>query len=375
MVKLNLKKIQSKAEEIKKSEKERKSGGDSVFLNKFPVGTVEIRCMPPWSSAGELAKEVYTHFKLPPGNTTIVDVEKTYPDLGQPNPINRVLENFKDVLDVSRLWSKPTPKMNIYLPDSEVNQDNDELDKELLGKVVVASPPRSVFNEIVKMIANPRIGDITDPHDGFPVTVEKTTGKKWQDTKYSTNLIPERGPLDEDEDEVERIMEKIHDLDKFFPAPDDAKIAEMHTVAKALRKHLEGECRRLGAPIPEEEDEYQAPRKSKRRKPKLVEPGDEEDEDEDDAPWADDDDDDEEEEKLLPKKKAKKKATNGKKPSTKKRKTSRKKSSSPSQPECFADPDVYKVDDDQEEVCSECIWEVPCSQAQKKAGTFRHDED
>ena len=180
MAKLNLKKIKAKAKEIKQKEKDRKDkkSDDSAFVNKIPVGTIEIRLLPPWSSEGDLAKEIYTHFNLPPGNTTVVNLEKTFPRLGLDNPIDEVLEDFKDDLDVSRLWSKATPKINVFFPDSDINQDNDELSDNLLGKVKILSLSPGTYNQVVKKISNPRIGDITDPDDGYNLTIEKTTGKK-----------------------------------------------------------------------------------------------------------------------------------------------------------------------------------------------------
>lgn len=365
MAKLNLKKIKAKAEEIKEREKKRKEqgSGDSAFLNKIPVGVIEVRILPPWSDAGELAKEIWTHFKLPPGQTTVVDIENTYPRLGLENPIGEVLDEFADDLDVSRLRSKPTPKINVYFPDSDINQENEELSDEVLGKVKILSPSVGVYNQIVKMIGNPRIGDITDEDEGFNITIEKTTGAKWQDTRYDVQLCPRACPIHEDPDEQERILSKIWDLDKMFPAPDDAKIAEITTVASALRKHLEGQLRALGgapkrrrraAPVEEAEVdeanvEEEAP-KLKRRKKKTRKKAAE------DSPFESGEVEDE-----TP-------------PPAKKKVSRKKKKKRTSKPECFGDASTYKVDDNQYEVCNACKWEIPCTQAQKKAGTYCYEE-
>jgi len=375
MAKLNLGKIKAKAEEIKEREKKRKEqgSGDSAFVNKIPTGVIEVRILPPWSDAGELAKEIWTHFKLPPGQTTVVDIENTYPRLGLDNPVNEVLEEFGDDLDVSRLKSKPTPKINVYFPDSDINQENEELSQEVLGKVKILSPSVGVYNQIVKMISNPRIGDITDPEEGFNVTIEKTTGAKWQDTRYDVQLCPRACPIHEDPDEQERILEKIWDLDKMFPAPDDAKIAEIHTVAGALRKHLEKQLRELGG----------TPKRRTRTRAPEPEDEPEEAEEEDVA-------EEEEEEAPKPKRRTKKKVSRKKEaddsnfesgeveeeeaPPQNKKKVSSKKKKSKSKPECFGDADVYKVNDEQYETCNACIWEIPCTQAQKKAGVFSYEE-
>jgi len=383
MAKLNLNKIKAKAEEIKERDKARKEGGkgDSAFLNKIPTGVIEVRLLPPWSDAGELAKEISTHFKLPPGNSTVVDLAATHPRLGLDNPIGEVLEDFKDDVDVSRLWSKATPKINVYIPDSDINQDNEELSQEALGKVKILSPSTGVYNQIVSMISSPRIGDITDPDEGFNLTIEKTTGASWQDTRYKVQLCPRPCAIHEDPDEQERILEKTWDLDKMFPAPDDAKIAEIHLVAAALRKHLEKQVRQLGGTPkrrtrvakedePEEEDELE----EEELEEEELEEVEEEEEEEEEAP------------KPEAKKKAKKKRVtpplalgeDEETPPQSKKKlpttSSTKKKSATSKPDCYGDSDTYKVTDEQYEVCNACIWEVPCMQQQKKAGTFSYEE-
>ncbi len=384
MAKLNIKKIKAQHVAIKKQEKERKDKktDESAFLNKLPVGTIEVRLLPPWSSSGDLAKEIWTHFGLPPGNTTVIDIEKTHPALGLDNPIDEVLEDFKDDLDVSRLWSKATPKINAYIPESDINEECDDLSDNLMGKVKIISPSSGTYNQIVKKISNPRIGDITDPDDGYNLTIEKTVGKKWQDTRYSVELAPPQGPIHDDPDEQERILEKTWDLDKMYPAPDDAKIAEIHTTAKALRKHLEKQLREIGGvptrrkraskPVEEddddeteaEEDEAPKPKKKKagkkkpRRKPKV--------EVEDDGDYSGD----------LPFSEAEsdEETPRSKKSSSSSKKTAKKKAAGKKKPECFGDADVYKIDADQFDICNECAWEIPCERTQKKAGTFCYIE-
>lgn len=390
MGKLNLKKIKAKAAEIKQKEKERKEKGSSGIFLKIPEGTIEVRVLPPWSEEGLLSKEIYTHFRLPPGNTTCVDIGKSYPELGMDGPIAEVIDEFSEVLDVWKLKSKATPKINVYLPDCEVNQDNEELDKSQLGKVLIASPSVGVYNDIIKKISNPRIGDITDPNEGYYITIEKVVGAKWQDTAYNVELIPGACPIHDDEDEQEKILASLHDLDKMFPPPDDEKLSEIQQAAVALAKHLEklareqghnvssswaggGRKRRTTKPTAETEDAEEE---------ELEEPAEAE---EDSPPW----DDDEEEAapppkaKTLPKTRKRKdqeadspfesEEGDEEPPRTKtksSRATEKPRSKASSKPECFADPDVYKIDDEQSVACTRCMWEVPCMQAQKKAGTL-----
>jgi hypothetical protein len=389
VAKLNLKKIRAKAEEIKAREKARKQGGgnkDSAFINKLPAGTVEIRLMPPWSSDGDLAKEIWTHFGLPPGGTTVVDIEQSHPKRNLTNPINTVLEDFQGDLDVTRLWAKATPKVNVYFPESDINEDSD-LDPSVLGKVKIFSPSVGCYNQIVKIISNPRVGDITDAYDGYTLTIEKTTGAKWQDTRYNVQLCPGAHPIVEDEDELEAILEKTWDLDKMFPAPDDSKIAEVEAVAKALRKHLEKQLRGSGGMTSsrsnprtrkpreeaeeevdevEEEEEQPKPRKKakkkkakkKARKKKVVEEDD--DDYSGDPPFSQG-----EEEEDSPPKKAR----------SSKKKAKKKSSRANTKPDCYADPDVFKIDDDQYNICDSCIWEIPCQREQQKAGVYVYEGD
>jgi hypothetical protein len=385
MAKLNLKKIKAKATEIKKQEKERKDkkSDESAFLNKLPVGSIEVRLLPPWSSSGDLAKEIYTHFGLPPGNTTVIDIEKTHPKLGLPNPIDEVLEDFKDDLDVSRLWSKATPKINVYIPESDINEECEDLSDNLMGKVKIISPSSGTYNQIVKKISNPRIGDITDPDDGYNLTIEKTVGKKWQDTRYSVELAPPQGPIHEDPDEQERILEKTWDLDKMFPAPDDAKIAEIHTAAKALRKHLEKQLREIGG-VPTRRKRTSKPAEEELEDAEEPEDVAEEEEEEEEAPKAKkkkkrrkaavEDDGDYSDPPFPAREVTEEPSTTKKSVTSSSKKTSNKTTSKRKKPDCYGDADIYKIDDDQFNVCNDCQWEVPCERTQKKAGTFCYIE-
>jgi hypothetical protein len=378
-------KIRAKAAEIKQKEQDRKDKSSSGFFLKVPVGLIELRVLPPWSDSGDLAKELYTYFKLPPGNTTCLDVEKSYPRLGLEDPVGEVITEFEDVLKVWNLRSKPTPKINVYLPDCETNHACEDLDKAQLGKVLICSPSVGVYNDIIKKITNPRIGDITDADSGYYITIEKTTGAKWQDTAYSVELIPAPCPIHEDADEQEKILSQRHDLDKLFMPPDDAKLSEIQQAAIALAKHLEKLAREQGHNVASAWASNSTSRKT--RKPVVEDTVDEEDSES--TPGEEDEDEDavnevaakkaikKTEESIKARKQKKQEAdipfqdeeVNEEPPKTK-RKSSPAATNNAGRPVCFADSDVYKCDDEQVIACTRCMWEAPCVITQKKAGTF-----
>ena len=74
----------------------------------------------------------------------------------------------------------------------------------------IFTPGVTIFTDVASLIANPDYGDITDPEDGFDITITRT-GEKME-TKYSVVARRMPNPLHVDNDEFNRILDTAADL-------------------------------------------------------------------------------------------------------------------------------------------------------------------
>ena len=240
--KLDLNLIKQKAQEIAQREKDRaefKSGdrGPGLFL-KIPKGMFEFYLAPPWNNEGKLAKELYTHFSVGPNKNVVECVQLSYPQLGLKCEVHEIIDQAKDKVNLQRQRAAFTPRVNIYLPDSDTNRANADLVKEAqqLGRLMILQLTGGAWNQVINILANPRVGDITDLHNAVPLSITKTVaGPEPRDTKYLVQALPFRGPILDDNAAIDALLTKLPDLDKIFTPPDDARKAKFHQICQDFR--------------------------------------------------------------------------------------------------------------------------------------------
>lgn len=241
MAKLNLEYIRNKMAEV--TAKESRSGPktdaprEQLRLN-IPSGTFEFRLLPPWNDAGILAREIWSHYGLAPDNSIEECPQLSFPGMNLRCEVHAVLEEFKDKVNTQRMRATLRPSVNVYIPESPINAANKDVAPHI-GHVRVLRLSGGAWNQIIKIIANPSIGDITSPTEGVTLSCTKTTGKEWRDTKYSVVTLPRMGPIVADPAKLEEIIKKTPNLDKLYSPPDDARRARHLEVAAKLRKYLE----------------------------------------------------------------------------------------------------------------------------------------
>jgi hypothetical protein len=208
------------------AEKAKRSGGDFEFY-EWIMGDNDLRLGPPYNSKGLLFLPVITHFELPPD-------KQVYRCLSTWNlescSFCRVIEElFEEIPDID--LGRQLGSLNHYGNIIDRNGDS------------VWQPCRftpKIYNWVMTQIDNPKIGDITDPDDGFDLTIKKAKkrGKKGGTfIEYTPGLIPNKIPLDDDGDYIDTLLENLPNLENVFPEPPDEELKEMEGAAKRMKAY------------------------------------------------------------------------------------------------------------------------------------------
>lgn len=186
MAKYSLEEAKKKLEELKQ-----KSGGGDFMELKEGENKVRIVC----EEDEDWYLEVATHY---------VEVGK-----------DKVGVTCNDVYDGSECYfcglvaqlKRSKDKDDKALADSLKSSTRyymNVLDREDKNKLKVLGVGAQAFTDIMAAFADPDWGDLTDPEEGFDVTITKTkTGKGPRDVKYSAQARRKSSPVGVDLDDVE----------------------------------------------------------------------------------------------------------------------------------------------------------------------------
>ncbi len=179
----------------------------STALWKPKEGKQVIRIVPSAVTPDNPFTEMYFYYW---GNRTIVS-PLSY---GLPDPINDFGQKIRGAGDKESYNSaKPfLPKMRTYAPIIVRGAEDEGVKFWAFGK--------TVYEELLAIIADPDYGDITDPMSGRDVIVEFTPQDK-SDTNFAQTKIrvkPNQTPITNDSDLLDTILEKQPDLKAVFPA-------------------------------------------------------------------------------------------------------------------------------------------------------------
>jgi len=226
---LNMPKVQERS----RAADEGSSFDDDIWLN-WKVGQNVFRILPSWSKAmadeGLFAKVVWRHYALPSSDgkqANHVCVEQNHPKLGIVCPICQVIRDLESKgHDLGNYRCRFKAFVNAV--------DRDEAAKMSVPKVRIVSLTPGVYHWVLRTIADPYIGDITDPYKGVYISVTKSgTGI---DTEYSPNVLPGREPVVGSPEAVENILGSLHNLDDIFKVPNEEIMKIIQASADALRR-------------------------------------------------------------------------------------------------------------------------------------------
>ena len=180
-------------------------------------GKTQIRIVPYKFNKDNPFQELFFHYQFE--NKTFVS-PVTY---GRPDPINEFSSKLKST-GVKDDWiqgKRLEPKMRTYAPVIVRGQESEGVKFWGFGK--------TVYQELLSIIADPDYGDITDPINGRDITVEKMTPAEAgnQYGKTTIRVKPNMTPLTEDKEQLKSMIESQVDINELYTEPTYDELKEV----------------------------------------------------------------------------------------------------------------------------------------------------
>lgn len=183
------------------------AGGNNSADNfwKPTVGKTQIRIVPYAFDKNNPFIELYFHYEI--GKRTIISPTS----FGRPDPIVEFAEKLKRSGDKEdwKLGKKIEPKFRCYVPIIVRGKESEGVKFWAFGK--------SIYTELLSIIADPDYGDITDLMNGRDITVEYTAAEK--EGAFPTTTVrvkPSQTPATNDKDIAEMIVNKQKNITDLF---------------------------------------------------------------------------------------------------------------------------------------------------------------
>ena len=175
-------------------------------LWKPQPGSQVVRIVPYKFNADNPFIELYFHYDLG-GKNYLSPIS-----FGRPDPIEEFAQKLKSTgsKEDYRLGKKIEAKMRTYAPVVVRGEENQGVKFWGFGK--------TVYQELLSIIADPDYGDITDPVSGRDVQVEvkmpEETGKSYPTT--TIRVKPNQTPVSSDETQMKNWVENQTDMKEIF---------------------------------------------------------------------------------------------------------------------------------------------------------------
>ena len=172
---------------------------------KPTVGKTQVRIVPYAFDKNNPFIELYFHYEI--GKRTIISPTS----FGRPDPIVEFAEKLKRSGDKEdwKLGKKIEPKFRCYVPVIVRGKESEGVKFWAFGK--------SIYTELLSIIADPDYGDITDLMHGRDITVEYTAAEK--EGAFPTTTVrvkPSQTPATSDKDIAEMIVNKQKNITDLF---------------------------------------------------------------------------------------------------------------------------------------------------------------
>jgi len=194
-------------------------------LWKPQPGSQVVRIVPYKFNKDNPFIELYFHYDLG-GKNYLSPIS-----FGRPDPIEEFAQKLKSTgsKDDYRLGRKIEAKMRTYAPVVVRGEENQGVRFWGFGK--------TVYQELLSIIADPDYGDITDAVSGRDVAVEfktaEETGKSFPST--SIRVKPNQTPITEDASVLETVMESQKNITEIYQERSYDELTE------ALNEYLNGD--------------------------------------------------------------------------------------------------------------------------------------
>jgi len=180
-------------------------------------GSQVVRIVPYKHNKDNPFIELYFHYNL--GNKTYLSPASH----GRPDPVQEFADKLKSTGDKDE-WiqgKRLEPKMRTFVPVVVRGRESEGVKFWGFGK--------TVYQELLSVIADPDYGDITDPLNGRDILIERQTPAEAgnQYGKTTVRVKPNQTPITEDKDLLKRVYEDQPNVTELYTEPsyDDLKEA------------------------------------------------------------------------------------------------------------------------------------------------------
>ena len=185
---------------------------------KLPAGKTQVRIVPYKYNKENPFVEAFFHYNLGNNKTYLSPVS-----FGRPDPVQEFADKLKSTGDKDE-WiqgKRLEPKMRTFVPVVVRGRESEGVKFWGFGK--------TVYQELLSVIADPDYGDITDPVNGRDIMIERQTPAEAgnQYGKTTVRVKPNQTPITDNKEMLETLLNAQPDLTELYTEPsyDDLKEA------------------------------------------------------------------------------------------------------------------------------------------------------
>ena len=170
-------------------------------------GKSQIRIVPYKYDKNNPFSELFFHYSLVPNKTVLSPLS-----FGRPDPVQQFADKLKGSGNKDE-WiqgKRIEPKMRTFVPVVVRGEESEGVKFWGFGK--------TVYQELLSIIADPDYGDIADPLNGRDVGVEFLTAEETGASFPKTNIRvkPNQTPITEDKAQLENILDNQKDITEVY---------------------------------------------------------------------------------------------------------------------------------------------------------------
>ena len=173
-------------------------------------GKSQIRIVPYKFDKNNPFSELFFHYSLVPNKTVLSPLS-----YGRPDPVQQFADKLKGSGNKDE-WiqgKRIEPKMRTFVPVVVRGEENEGVKFWGFGK--------TVYQELLSIIADPDYGDISDSTNGRDIVVERQTPAEAgnQYGKTTIRVKPNQTPLSDDSNLLEKLLEEQPDIKELYNEP------------------------------------------------------------------------------------------------------------------------------------------------------------
>ena len=177
---------------------------------KPPAGKTQIRITPYVENKDNPFVELFFHYSLVPNKTVLSPLS-----FGRPDPVQQFADKLKSTGDKDE-WiqgKRIEPKMRTFVPVVVRGEETEGVKWWGFGK--------TVYQELLSIIADPDYGDISDAMTGRDIVVERQTAAEAgnQYGKTTIRVKPNQTPLAEGADALKNLLDNQPNLTELYNEP------------------------------------------------------------------------------------------------------------------------------------------------------------